>query len=181
MAFNISEFRAQMVGDGARANLFEVTMPFPSFAGATDAGKKFTFMCKSASLPGSTIGTVPLQYFGRELKFAGNRTFADWSVNVINDEDFAIRNSFERWMSGMNSHNLNVRNPIVTNPSTYTVDALVKQYSKNGDVLKNYRFVGLFPTDISPIEVDWGSNDSIEEFSVSFAYQWWDSIDSGVV
>lgn len=181
MAFNISEFRSQLVNDGARPNLFEVEMPFPAFGSPGDAQRKLTFMCRAASLPGSTLGVIPMQYFGRELKFAGNRTFADWSVTIINDEDFVVRNAFERWMNGINSHNLNIRNPIALNPGTYTVDAKVKQYGKKGNVIKTYRFVGVFPTDVSPIDVDWGSNDTIEEFTVSLSYQWWDALDTGVV
>lgn len=181
MSFNITEFRSQLVGDGARPNLFEVELPFPAFSNPTDARKKMTFMCKSAALPGVSIGTIPIQYFGRELKFAGNKTFADWSVTVINDEDFMIRNAFERWMSGINSHALNIRNPLALNPGTYSVDGKVKQYGKQGNLIKEYKFVGLFPTDISPIDVDWGSNDTIEEFTVTFAYQWWDSISTGVL
>ena len=181
MAFSVNDFRSQMVGDGARPNLFEVSMPFPGFSAPGNAQTKLTFMCKTAQLPGSTINSVPVQYFGRELKFAGNRTFADWSITVINDEDFVIRNAFERWMNGINSHNLNVRNPAGQAPFGYSVDGDVKQFSKSGDVLKKYRFVGLFPTDLSAIDVDWGSNDAIEEFTVNLTYQWWDAVETGVV
>jgi hypothetical protein len=138
-------------------------------------------MCKTAQLPGATLGLVPLQYFGRELKFVGNRQFADWTITIINDEDFVIRNAFERWMNGINSHNLNVRNPLALSPLGYTVDGDVTQFGKKGDALKKYRFVGLFPSDITPIDVDWGSNDTIEEFSVSLTYQWWESVESCVV
>ncbi len=138
-------------------------------------------MCKTAQLPGSTINSVPVQYFGRELKFAGNRTFQDWSVTIINDEDFVIRNAFERWMNGMNSHETNVRNPAASTASSYTVDGEVRQYGKGGGVLKKYKFVGLFPTDLSTIDVDWGSNDTIEEFTVNLSYQWWESVDDLVV
>jgi hypothetical protein len=181
MAFSVNEFRSQMEGDGARPNLFEVTMPFPAFALPGNAQSKLSFMCKTAQLPGATIGVVPVQYFGRELKFAGNRTFADWTITVINDEDFSIRNAFERWMSGINSHILNVRNPLALAPFSYTVDGDVIQYGKTGDALKKYKFVGLFPTDLTPIDVDWGANDSIEEFSVTLSYQWWESVETGVV
>jgi hypothetical protein len=181
MAFSVNEFRSQMVGDGARPNLFEVSMPFPAFSAPENAQTKLTFMCKSAQLPGSTLGVVPVQYFGRELKFVGNRTFTDWTISVINDEDFIVRNAFERWMNGINSHNLNVRNPAALAPGGYTVDGDVRQFGKKGDVLKRYKFVGLFPTDITPIDVDWGSNDTIEEFSVTMSYQWWESVEDGVV
>lgn len=181
MAFNVNEFRSMMIGDGARPNLFEVSLPFPAFSAPGDAQRKFTFMCKTSLLPGATINSVPVQYFGRELKFAGNRTFADWTVTVINDEDFVIRNAFERWMNGINSHNLNIRNPLALNPLDYTRDAEVIQYGKAGNTLKKYRLIGAFPTDLSQIDLDWGSNDTIEEYSVTFSYQWWDAIPSGVV
>jgi hypothetical protein len=181
MAFSVNEFRSQMTGDGARPNLFEVSMPFPSFASPANAQTKLTFMCKTAQLPGSTIGVVPVNYFGRELKFVGNRTFADWTISVINDEDFIIRNAFERWMNGINSHNFNVRNPLALAPLGYSVDGDVTQFGKQGNTLKKYRFIGMYPTDITPIDVDWGSNDTIEEFSVTLTYQWWDAVDTGVL
>src|SRR4249920_3402259 len=110
--FNVQEFRAQMVYDGARPNLFRATLTFPGlaingsqgtgFATGQSASQKYTFMCRAAQLPGDTVNQVPVNYFGRELKFAGNRTFPEWTVTVINDEDFIIRNAFEKWMSGIN-------------------------------------------------------------------------------
>jgi hypothetical protein len=177
MAFNVAEFRANLIGDGARPNLFQVSLNFPTVAAnGILAGQKTTFMAKTAQLPGSTVGTVPLFYFGRELKFAGNRTFTDWTLQIINDEDFTIRNSIESWMNAINSHSGNVRNVGAKGPSGYTVDAEVTQYGKTGNTLKTYKFVGLYPLDLAPIDLDWGSNDTIEEYSVTFAYQWWEAV-----
>ena len=174
MAYNVAEFIANLIGDGARPNLFQVSLNFPTVAAnGILAGQKTTFMAKTAQLPGSTVGTVPLYYFGRELKFAGNRTFTDWTLQIINDEDFTIRNSIESWMNAINSHSSNVRNAGAKGPSGNTVDAEVTQYGKTGDVLKTYKFVGLYPLDLAPIDLDWGSNDSIEDYSATFAYQWW--------
>jgi hypothetical protein len=176
MAFNVAEFRANMLGDGARPNLFAVTLVFPTFVtGGSAAGSKTTFLAKAAQLPGSSIAAVPMYYFGRELKFAGNRTFGDWTLTVINDEDFSIRNALERWSNNINSHVTNVRSGNAKAPNQYSVDATVQQYGKAGDILKTYKFVGMFPVDIAPIELDWGSNDSIEEYSATFAYQWWEA------
>ena len=176
MAFNVAEFRANMIGDGARPNLFQVTLNFPTIAeNGVAAGQKATFMAKSAQLPGSTIGTVPVYYFGRELKFAGNRSFTDWTLQIINDEDFTIRRALESWMNGINSHGGNVRNTGAASPTGYTVDAEVTQYGKTGDTLKNYKFVGMYPLDLAPIDLDWSSNDTIEEYGVTFAYQWWET------
>jgi hypothetical protein len=177
MAFNVSEFRANMVGDGARANLFDVALVFPLVAqNAGAATTKITFQAKTAQLPGSTIGTVPLYYFGRELKFAGNRTFPDWTLTIINDEDFVVRNALESWLDSINSHTQNIRTPNALTPSGYSADALVTQYSKLGVPIKQYDFVGLFPVDLSPIDVDWGANDAIEEYTVTFAYQYWQDV-----
>lgn len=177
MAFNLSEFVGNLAGDGARPNLFSVSLVFPTFvANSSAAGQKVTFMAKTSQLPGSTIGTVTTNYFGRELKFAGNRTFADWTLTIINDEDFLVRNAIERWMNSLNSHVGNARNPAAISAYNYQVDAYVNQYSKDGQsIIKQYEIVGLYPTDLSPIDLDWGSNDTIEEFSVTFAYQYWTS------
>jgi hypothetical protein len=181
MAFNVSEFRSQMQFDGARANLFEVEMSFPSFSLPGNAARKLRFMCKTAQVPGSTVGVVPVQYFGREVKFVGNRTFADWTINILNDEDFTIRNALERWMNGVNSHRFNTRNASAATPNSYGTDAFVRHYGKTGKVIKTYKFIGLFPNDLAPIDLDWGNNDAIEEYSVTFAYQWWEAVAENVV
>lgn len=176
MAFNASEFRSQLVGDGARPNLFQVTLIFPTFASnSSAAGQKMSFMAKTAQLPGSTLGTVPVYYFGRQLKFPGNRSFADWSLTIINDEDFIIRNSLESWLNAISSHAGNVRSGGLNGPSSYSVDATVTQFGKDGSELKSYSFIGMYPTDLSPIDLDWGSNDTIEEYTTTFAYQYWTS------
>jgi len=176
MAFNVTEFRSNMIGDGARPNLFNVTLVLPpSVSNSTESSKQLSFMAKAAQLPGSSVGTVPVYYFGRELKFAGNRTFPDWTLQIINDENFGIRNSLENWMNSINSHEGNLRSGNSVAPVNYSIDAVVTQYGKSGNVLKEYKFVGMFPIDVAPIDLDWGSNDTIEEYSVTFAYQYWTS------
>jgi len=176
MVFRVQEFRAQMNYDGARPNLFKCDLTFPTIInGGNGAQSKFSFMARAAQLPGSTVNQIPQFYFGRELKFAGNRSFPEWTVTVINDEDFLIRDAFERWMSGLNSHVGNLRNPAFEKgDGGYQQDGFITQYAKTGEVIKRYKFVGLFPIDISPIELDWGANDTIEEYAVTFAYQWWE-------
>ena len=171
MPFNIQEFRGQMQRDGARPNLFECEMSFPAIARADT--RKFTFMCRSAQLPGSSIGSVIVPYFGREVKMAGNRVFQDWTVTIINDEDFSIRNSMERWMDAINSHFGNRRATTFATTLSYTTDANVFQFGKTGNRIKNYQFVGMFPIDVAPIDLDWGANDTIEEYAVTFQYQYW--------
>jgi hypothetical protein len=184
--FNVDNFRTAMQFDGARPNLFEVVLQFPNFVEVGGQAVSLSrFFVKTAQLPGSTIGVVTVPYFGREVKVAGNRTFADWTVTVLNDEDFTIRNAFERWHRGINGNQSNLREPgaVSTSPlapgTSYAVDAEVYQYSKaGGSPIKKYRFNGMFPNDIAPIDLDWGSNDTVEEFSVTLSYQYWQSEDT---
>lgn len=186
MAFNVDTFRSALVFDGARPNLFECVLQFPNYVELGSlAGTTSRFFCKSAQLPGSTIGSVTVPYFGREVKVAGNRTFAEWSVTIINDETFIIKNAFERWHRGINENVANLRDfrALSTSPATpgisYAVDMEVRQYTKFGGLpSKKYKFVGAFPIDIAAIDLDWGSNDTIEEFSVTLAYQYWTTVDS---
>jgi T4-like virus tail tube protein gp19 len=179
MAFNVDQFRTNLVGDGARPNLFEVQFTnWPAFITAPTDPQKMSFLCNAAVLPGSDIGVTPLQYFGREVKLAGNRVYQDWTVQVINDEDFFIRNIMENWTYGINGPIGNLRNVgALTVDGGYGAQATVVQYGKTGDVLQTYTFYGMWPTSISTIDLAWGTNDSIEEFSVTFAYQYWTTQD----
>lgn len=171
MAFNISEMRSQLTGGGARPTLFEVQITNP-INGVADF--KIPFMVKAASLPASVIGPIEVPYFGRKLKIAGDRTFDDWEVTVINDEDFAVRNAMEQWMNAINSHVGNVRDRARLSPETYKAQAQVRQFSKNGDVIREYTFNGMFPTNLGAIDTSWETNDTIEEFSVTLGYDWWE-------
>lgn len=186
MSFNVDNFRTAMQFDGARPNLFEVVLQFPNFVELGSlAGGQSRFFCKAAQLPGSMISAVTVPYFGREVKVAGNRSFADWSLTIINDEDFLIRNALERWHRGINGNVSNLREPgaISTSPAipgtSYAVDAEVYQYAKiGGSPIKKFKFVGMFPNNISQIDLSWDSNDAIEDYSVDFSYQYWTTEDT---
>jgi hypothetical protein len=181
MSFDVTQFRTNLTGDGARANLFDIQLPFPSYVNlAGQAGQLVTFQAKAAQLPGTTIGTAPLYYFGREVKLAGNRQYQDWTIQVINDENFTIRSAFEQWANGINDPVLNVRNTAAEIiDGGYGVDATVTQYGKDGTQINQYQFIGIWPTDVSPIELDWGSNDQVEEFTVTLAVQYFLSAGAG--
>lgn len=180
-SFDPSAFRAQLQGDGARPNLFEIIMPFPAVISPGNASQKITFMGRASHLPGQTIGITPVYYMGRETKLAGNRTVADWSFTVINDTDFTIRNAFERWMAGINGLKSNSRNVNFSNLSGYSVNPIVRQFNSVKEVIKEYNLLGCWPNDISPIDLDWSANDSLEEFTVSLVVQDFDSVADGVI
>ena len=120
MSLRVDDFKAKLKGGGARPNLFRVTLNFPAYAGGN--AELTSFMCKGAQLPASTINAVDVPFRGRQLKIAGDRTFEDWSVTVINDTGFEVRNAMERWMNGMNGHTANTGfticlNALMTLPS----------------------------------------------------------------
>jgi hypothetical protein len=170
---NISDFKAQMIGGGARANQFRVELAFPSFVSAGPiVGVKAQFLCKSAQLPASTIENIPIQYRGRAVNFAGERSFAPWAITVYNDTDFAIRNAMENWSNGV--QNLTTTNGRV-NPRDYQVDLLVHQLDRNGAIVKTYKFIDAYPTEIGAIGLDFDSANTIETFDVTFIYNYWTS------
>jgi len=171
MAFNINLFKGNMTLGGARPSLFQVNISNP-VNGLSDI--KVPFMVRAASIPASILTPVPIKYFGREIKFAGSRTFQEWNVTILNDEDFIIRNGIEEWSNAINSHEGNLRSLGSASPLLYKSSAQVTQFSKTGVPLRVYNFVGVFPQDISPIELSWENSDAIEDFNVTFAYDYWE-------
>ena len=167
MAFSVTEFQGQMQYGGARPSLFEVNISNPFNSSADD---KIRFMCRAAQIPASTVGVIPVSYFGRPVKFAGNRTFAPWTVSIINDEDFAIRSTLEEWHQQINSVQGNVRLS-GAGPEAYKSQGSVIHYGKQGNILREYKFVNIFPSEIAQIDLDW-SNEGIEEFQAIFEYDY---------
>lgn len=175
MAFNINDLRSQLTFGGAKSSLFQVQITNPA-NGVADI--KVPFMVRAATLPASTLGTIEVPYFGRKIKIAGDRTFEAWTVQVINDEDFLIRNAMETWMSSINSHQGNITSFDSASPLQYKAQAQITQYSKTGVPLRVYNFNGLFPTDVAAIDMNW-ETEGIQEFGVTFQYDWW-SVSGGI-
>ena len=179
----IANFKSQLVGGGARPNLFEVemaTLP-DGISWPENAQRTWTYLCKAAQLPASNIAQIDIPFRGRIFKVAGDRTVEPWTVTVINDENFEIRNAMEQWVEKMAKLSDNIGN---VNPNAYMVNAKVYQLGRgsnpgtagntavdNGDrnsVLKEYEFIDIFPTAVSPIDLSYDSSDAIEEFTVEF-------------
>ena len=196
----IEDFKSKLIGGAARPNMFEVELQFPSFVEGGPDTKMLDnsrFLVKAANLPASNINVIEVPFRGRNLKIAGDRTFDVWTITVINDIDFGIRNAFERWMNGINKHD-NATGYI--NPAQYQCDARVHQLGRNTikstnvaqpgpgsapikagsnvPVLKSYLFHGVFPTNVGAIEVSYDNSDTIEEFTVDLQVQWWDALDT---
>jgi hypothetical protein len=169
----ITDFKSKLTGGGARSNLFEVVLSFPEVAPAdTVVLDKSRFLCKTAALPASTVASLPIAFRGRTLNVAGDRTFESWSVNIINDTDFAIRSAFENWMNTINRVSDNTG---VTDPALYQADAFVYQLDRDGSTLRAYHMYDIFPTNITAIDLSY-DQEGIEEFTVEFQILWWEAI-----
>jgi hypothetical protein len=169
---NINEFKSRLRGGGARSNQFKVTLPFPGYAAVGGETSDLAFLCKASALPGQSIPSIAIPFRGRELKIAGDRAFEDWSITVINDTDFKLYRAFERWMNGINNM---TDNEGIANPADYQVDGFIDQLDRNGKTLKSYTYRGLFPITLAAIPLDYSTNNTIEDFAVTFAIQYFET------
>ena len=185
---SITNFRDRLVGGGARPNMFEVNITLPEqIAPNGDISQDMRFLVKGAEIPAAIIGNIPVPFRGRVLPVAGDRTFPTWTVTVINDAQFNIRDAMEQWSNLINDLQFDVGD---INPADYQTKAEVFQLSrqsqgsggqsagKGGEIiqtLRTYNFEGIYPTEVSAIALDYGATDQIEEFTVTFNYLFWTS------
>ena len=181
----IQSFRSKLIGGGARSNLFEVDIEYPTDIGLiTDStGPKDTgrLLIKAAEIPASNLGNIPVPFRGRVLPVAGDRTFDPWTVTIINDTNFVIRDAMEKWSNSIND--LQTAQGKI-NPADYQTSALVQQLSRKGkadtdsniEVLRTYKFEGIYPNVVSSIPLDYGATDQIEEFQVTFNYLFYEVV-----
>lgn len=174
----ISDFKSRLSGGGARPNLFEVEMTLPT--GISWDGETFKYLCKAAALPASNIANIDVPFRGRIFKVAGDRTIDTWTVTVINDEDFKFRKAFESWTELIAKLDNNLG---ATKPDSYMKTATVYQLGRgssinstnntgnDSSILAAYKFIDIFPTAVSNIDLSYDSGDTIEEFTVEFQVQ----------
>ena len=167
--FNVERFKSALTNGGLRPNQFAVQLSFPTYvaSGAT-AVQKSPFLVNVAELPGQIINPAIVLYRGREVKFAGDRIYAPWTITVLNDSQMSIRNGIEQWMAGMEDLQTKVGR---LNPAEYQRNLDIFQLDRNGNVLKTYTLLDCFPVDLSPVALDFGANDQISTFTVTWQYQ----------
>ena len=187
---SITNFRDRLVGGGTRPNMFEVNLTLPDgVSGVLDVDADMRFMIKAAEIPASNIGNIPVPFRGRVLPVAGDRTFDPWTVTIINDVKFNVRDAMEQWSNLIND--LQFAGGDI-NPADYQTKAEVFQLGRNAkntgtdqgggepiQVLRQYNFEGIYPNTISSIPLDYGATDQIEEFQVTFNYLFW-TVQGGV-
>ena len=188
MSFSINGFRSNLIGGGARPSLFEVSLNFPKLSSSetviisddeeSSIIPQSKFLIKGASIPTSTIGTYDVSFHGKQVKIAGDRTFETWDTTIINDEGFEIRHKLENWMELIQNHKLNTRSKALGTVTyegenaDYKQQLTVSQFSKQGSSLREYKFIGAFPTTLSAIALDWGTSE-VEEFTCTWSFDRW--------
>ena len=184
MPFNVNEFRNKFVHGGARTSSFEMQIVWPDAvrggAGVAASETDFRFLCHLSEIPASTVKSIAVSYFGRKIYYAGDRSFASLKVTIYNDEDFKVRKAFEVWSQAITAHQSTISQFDGGNiAGSYATDGIVRQLSRNlgGSGLVAYKFIGMFPTDLSAIVLDWEKPDEFEKFTVEFAYQYWIPVD----
>ena len=167
---SINSFKANFLG-GARPTLFEVEMTFPAgVSNSNMAAKKMKFTCTGAAIPANSVGKIDVNFRGRKIPIPGDRTFSEMSLTVLNDVDWQVRNAFEEWMALINTHEGNIGN---TTLSSVTSDFQVKQLNRDGSVVKTYKLISCFPSALGEITLSGDSNDSIETFTITIQYAYW--------
>ena len=181
---SITNFRDRLVGGGARPNMFEVNITLPEqIAPNGDISQDMRFLVKGAEIPAAVIGNIPVPFRGRVLPVAGDRTFDPWTVTIINDTSFNIRDAMEQWSNSINDLQFDGG---ITSPAGYQTEAFVTQLGRVNDnsgqlssgtdnmqQIRQYKFFGIYPNTVSSIPLDYGATDQIEEFQVTFNYIYW--------
>lgn len=183
----IDSFKSRLVQGGARPNLFEVEMNFPTGQGIFDelGNTSYRMLIKGAQLPASNVAEVIVPFRGRQLKVAGDRRFDPWTITVINDGDFKLREAFEKWSNFITKVS---DGSGTVNPADYMVDWVVTQLGRadvtptpgeqNANPLpvkRAYKMHGCWPSSVGAIELSYDSADVIEEFQVTLQVQWWEA------
>ena len=165
----IDDFKANLIGGGARANQFRVTITAPTGIAIGLDVRRTSFLVRSANLPAMSLGEIPIAFRGRNIYIAGDRTFDElWTTTFFNDTDFMIRNAMERWSNGINDL---ADNTGVIAPADYQADLTVEQLDRDDAVLKSYIFRSAWPLSVSSIDLTSENATAIEEFSVTWRYQ----------
>ena len=165
----IDDFKANLLGGGARANQFRVTITPPAGIAIGLDVRRASFLVRASNLPAQTLGEIVVPFRGRQIYIAGDRSFEDtWSTTFLNDTDFMVRNAMELWMNGINDLADGTGTSALAD---YQTDLQVEQLDRDDTILKTYIFRSAWPTTVAQIDLTSDQADAIEEFEVTWRYQ----------
>jgi len=175
---SVSDFLANFQGGGLRPNRYQVVLSFPNDVlaavhGGTTSANKISFTCKASSIPASQVGTAQVPYMGRGIKFAGDKTFDDWEITVMLDNDLIGRHIFEAWHDQIMGFDSNVSTQSFVNPANYMASGTVTLLDRAGGILETYTIEAIWPTNLGSVSLGYDTNDSIAEQQVTFAVNGW--------
>ena len=175
---SIDNFKSVLQGGGVRPTMFQVELTFPTgtVADTTAMTNEGIFLCKGSQLPASNVGSIDVPFRGRKLKVTGDRAFEDWTVTITNDVSFQLRAGMEKWSELCQNHNFALG---ANTLDEYFATAIVRQLDRQGNQLRAYTFEGIWPTSVAAIDLDMGNNDTVEEYEVTFAVQYWAAARNG--
>lgn len=170
-SFDLNDFITATAGGLARPSKFNITLTVTSAMGSVNIGSStnVTFLAKASSIPAFTLGEVPVGYFGRKIKLAGDRTWEDWHLTVMLDEAYTTRALFETWSNGINRIESNVMDSNFDN-SGYKTTWLIDHYGMDGSIIREYQIIGGWPRTVGPVTMDWDGTDRISQFDVTVAF-----------
>ena len=175
---SIDNFKSVLQGGSVRPTMFQVELTFPTgtVADTTAMTNEGIFLCKGSQLPASVVGNIDVPFRGRKLKVTGDRSFEDWTVTITNDVSFQLRAGMEKWSELCQNHNFALG---ANTLDEYFATAIVRQLDRQGNQLRAYTFEGIWPTNVAAIDLDMGNNDTVEEYEVTFAVQYWAAARNG--
>lgn len=173
MAFDLNQFKNFALENGGyRPSLFEIRV--------SRLGLDFSFLCQAAAVPALTMGVIEVPYFGRKIKVAGDRTYAEWTTTLMIEEDFSTRQAIENWNLEMNRPILNQRD-VAAAGENYKETANVILYNKIGVPVRTYTLEGCWPSEVGTVELDWNTTDTIGTYTVTWAFDYMGEADEGSV
>ena len=171
----LSNFKSALEFGGARPSLFDMTIFDPISITGVAMGN-LSFQCNVSAIPPLTVTPIERQYFGRTVKIPGDIVFGDLSTTIINAEDYKVRNSIEAWMEAINTTAGNVG---FSDNDSWASSASLRQYGKDGSTLIDYDFWDIWPTTISEIALSYDTASDIEQFDVTWAYNYYETTSQG--
>lgn len=168
--FNINTFRQKLNG-GSKANLFRIEIEPDTTIEGVDLSN-LSILCKSGAIPAFTLGVIEVPFRGRRIKIPGDRTYADWTATIVNDDSQNVRKSFDNWMK--NIIDVDGENSLRDGTDSYRCTVTVKQLRPDGTIARIYKLIDAFPTDVSAIDLSYDTTDAVQEFTVTFQYHYLD-------
>ena len=134
-------------------------------------GENIEFMCKTAAIPGSNLPVVEVPFRGHRLKIAGDRTFEDWTITVINDVNFTARTAVEQWMESIQELDSGVG---ATDLEYLVSRATISQLNRDDSIIATYELYNMYPQTLAQIDLSYDTADEIQTFDVTFSYSHWE-------